>query len=68
MFVLVFCRKQSKRVLSDNGRFDLLPREVILHIFKYLNLYTLSQCCQVSKLFYQVCTHTLATPEKVQEG
>jgi hypothetical protein len=55
-------------VLSDNGRFDLLPREVILHIFKYLNLYTLSQCCQVSKLFYQVCTHTLATPEKVQEG
>jgi hypothetical protein len=46
--------KQEKRVPSNNGPFERLPREVILHIFKYLNLYTLVQCCQVCKLFYQV--------------
>ena len=45
---------------SDNGPFDRLPREVILHIFRYLNFYTLIQCCQVSKLFYQVATSTIS--------
>lgn len=44
---------------SDNGHFDILPREVVLHIFQFLNFYTLVQCCQVSKLFRQVACDPL---------
>ncbi len=38
----------------DNCHFDLLPREVILKIFSYLDLVTLCRCCQVSSLFHDI--------------
>ena len=36
---------------SDNGCFDLLPKELKLHIFSFLDFYSLVQCSQVSRLF-----------------
>lgn len=39
---------------SSNGFFETLPKEVIIHIFQYLDLLSLSNVCQVSKLFQLV--------------
>ena len=46
-------RRHSHRI-SDNGCFDLLPREAVLYIFRHLDFLSLVRCSQVSKLFHQV--------------
>lgn len=47
---------------TDNGCFDQLPKEVIFHVFSYLDLMSLARCCQVSKLFAQLaCDSQLYT-------
>lgn len=44
-------------ITSDNGYFDSLPSELILHIFSYLTLKELSAVATVSQLFYQ-CSYS----------
>ena len=49
-----FVKEQRQRELSpvkDNGYFDLLPREVIVHILSYLDLSSLVRVSAVSSTF-----------------
>jgi len=39
---------------SDNGCFDLIPREAVLYIFQHLDFHSLVRCSQVSRLFRQI--------------
>jgi F-box/leucine-rich repeat protein 4 len=50
---------EEKEVQSDNGPFNNIPREILFKIFSYLNLYSLVQCSQVSKLFKGVASDPL---------
>lgn len=52
--VLTFVPKKPSLTSSDNGYFDILPREAVLHIFCHLDFHSLVQCSQVSRLFRQI--------------
>ena len=44
---------------------DSLPEEVLLHIFRNLELEELGQCAQVSKKFRKICSDETLWPQKL---